>query len=452
LSRCDGATAKATPASDDEQALAIEHCMTHRLTMIAGGPGTGKTTTVTRLLARWLAEGHTANEIALMAPTGKAANRLNQSLASAIDRLDLDPAIRQSLQTLQASTIHRGLKYTAAPPERGGPFRHTRSNPLHAGLIVVDEASMIDMELMSYLFAAIGPRAHVVLLGDPDQLVSVEAGCVFGDLVADDSLAAGSVAKLTVSHRFGSGSDLGQLARAIRDGDAGAAIELLRNGEGNIQWFAEDDPAATAVRVVELAAELYSPYLKTLAESPDDAALALGEFNRFRVLCATHHSWRGDHRMNRAIADRLTTMGLLPPDGVGRPVMVQTNAYRQGLYNGDTGIIVRDSAGELQAIMEGRDACGGPRIVPAGLLPPAGDAWAETIHKSQGSEFHQVMVLLPEACSGLVSRELLYTAVTRACDEGTQPGRLVLVGSEAVVRHAIDTRVQRHSNLRRWTK
>ena len=228
----------------------------------------------------------------------------------------------------------------------------------------------------------------------------------------------------------------------------------MRNDEGGIEWLTGDDSEATRARVVEVAGELYAPYLQALAENPDDPARALREFNRFRVLCATHHSWRGDRRMNRAIADRLTSMGLLPSGvgRVGRPVMVQTNAYRQELYNGDTGIIVRDSEGGLQAIMEGCDADGGPRMVPAGLLPPAADAWAETIHKSQGSEFHQVMVLLPEACSALVSRELLYTAVTRACDEGEQPGRLVLVGSEAVVRHAIDTRVQRHSNLRRWTK
>ena len=398
-------------------------------------PGTGKTTTVAGLLAL-LAEqaelaGSTRPRIALAAPTGKASARLQQAVQSEIDHLGAEDQTR--LSGLRAVTLHRLL---GARPDTSARFRHHRANRLPYDVIVVDETSMVPLTMMARLLESVRPATRLILVGDPDQLASVEAGAVLADLV--DGLGSRQdlrVAALHTSHRFG--ENIGWLAGAIRRGDGDEVLELLRSGGANIEYVEEDDPT-------HRLREVLVPHALTVREAAagGDAGAALAALDSHRLLCAHRGGPHGVRHWNRQIERWLTeeTGEALWTDWyVGRPVLVTANDYGLRLYNGDTGVAVLD--GEVLRAVIGSAA--GVLDFATSRLAEVETMHAMTIHKSQGSQADEVTVLLPTEDSRLLTRELFYTAVTRA------KARVRVVGTEAGVRAALERRVVRATGLRR---
>lgn len=415
------------PAGFDEQRAAAEIALKQAVTVLTGGPGTGKTTTVARLLAL-LAEQAGRLRIALAAPTGKAAARLQEAVQHEVRALD--PADRARLGDLQATTLHRLL---GSRPDTSSRFRHNRGNRLPHDVIVVDETSMVSLTMMARLLEAVRPDSRLILVGDADQLASVEAGAVLADLV--DGISARTdmeVATLTTSHRFG--ETIGLLADAIRVGDADRALELLRAGGEHIE-FVED--ASDALRSVLL------PHALRLREVAlyGDASVALATLDEHRLLCAHREGPYGVRHWNRQVERWLSEETGQPPWSEwypGRPLLVTANDYGLRVYNGDTGVVVNGVDG-LRAVIA---AASGPLDFAVNRLSDVETMHAMTIHKSQGSQADEVTVLLPGEDSRLLTRELFYTAVTRA------KGNVRLVGSEASVRAAIERRAVRASGLR----
>ncbi len=483
----------------DWQKLACAMALRGRLSVITGGPGTGKTYTAARLLALLFAVDPQPEQlrVALAAPTGKAAARLKQSIDAALAELharvgaELDlPALTQRMGA--ARTLHALLG--ARPDTR--QFRYHAGHPLDVDVLIVDEASMVHLEMMAALLAALPPSARVVFLGDKDQLASVEAGAVLGDLCRDaqagryseDSAryalaAAGQalpaayrdatgtpppLAQHTVmlreSRRFG--GPIGQLALAVNAGDAGAAQQCLaHDASGALRHLEGVAPAA----VWQLAAQgrsgaaSYRAYLEQLAQRPagaDAAAHAawvktvLAAFERFRLLCAVREGEWGAAGLNRAVEAALQATGLLAPRGewyAGRPVMVTRNDPALGVFNGDIGIALPAAARPEH----GSGATPGLRVyfadgpqlrsVGVGRLAHVETAFAMTVHKSQGSEFEHTVLVLPPHAGAVLSRELVYTGITRARQAFTlvsaQPGLLAT---------AVQQRTQRASGLQDW--
>ncbi len=476
------------------QQLAAALALRQRLLVVSGGPGPGKTTTVVQLLALLLA-GQPGCRIALAAPTGKAAARMAEALQERA--AGLPEALRQGLPT-QASTVHRLLGATGTP----GVFRHHAGQPLAIDALVVDEASMLDLALARRLLDAVPAHARIVLLGDKDQLAAVESGAVFSDLSANPALSRAarvdlaalcalplaaivppavptgpaaregaemaadetaeqaalaaaetpaalpdSVVWLTQNHRFAADSAIGRLAQAVQAGQTAVALALLQHSAGSALRWSAPGPASLA-----LAESGYAGYLDSLLQHPDDPAAAHAAFSRFRLLCALREGPNGvdacNHRLARHARDRLA--GLQPAGGdplsasfVGRPVMVLRNDATLGLFNGDIGITLRagDSGGLLVWFADGQSGSGF-RAIAAARLPAHETAFATSVHKSQGSEFDTVMVLLPPQPSRVLTRELLYTAVTRAKTS------VWLAASPERVADAVATPTQRHSGLR----
>ena len=411
------------PKGFEEQRSAAEVALSQGLTVLTGGPGTGKTTTVARLLAL-LVEGSRLR-IALAAPTGKAAARLQEAVQLEIEKLD--PADREALAGLQATTLHRLL---GTRPDTSARFRHNRGNRLPHDVIVVDEASMASLPMVARLLEAVRPDARLILVGDPDQLPSVEAGAVLADLV--DGLGEKRIATLKTSHRFG--ESIGELASAIRSGGADSAIEVLRTGGEDIEWIETDQPAQHLRKVL-------LPHALRLREAAilGNAEEALRTLANHRLLCAHRRGPFGVRYWNRQVEQWLveaTGEPIWSAWYVGRPVLVTANDYGLGLYNGDTGVaVVRDGA--LRAVIAGS----GRQDFATSRLSDVDTMHAMTIHKSQGSQAEEVTVLLPPDDSRLLSRELLYTAVTRA------KSHIRLIGPETSVRAAIARRVVRASGL-----
>jgi len=478
-------------ASPDWQRIACALAARGRFGVITGGPGTGKTTTVVRLLGLLqtlhLREHARPLRIRLAAPTGKAAARLNASIAAQRAQLDVDDSVRAAIPA-QVETLHRLLG--ARPDTRR--FRHDRANPLHLDVLVIDEASMIDLEMMSAVLAALPASARLVLLGDKDQLSSVEAGAVLGDLcrrapaghydqatvqwlrtttgqdIADWASSDAQpldqhVAMLRHSHRFGAGSGIGRLAEAVNQGDADAVHARLAEATADLSW----QPSATPARLVELAVEGhgenahgYRHYLQQLQHTrpaPDAGSDAhdawahdvLQAFNRFQLLCAVRQGPFGVHELNRLIAAALQARGLVDASHdwyEGRPVMVTRNDYALGLANGDVGICLRlpDAHGtpRLSVVFPDDTTTGtrSRRILPS-RLGDVDTVYAMTVHKSQGSEFDHTLLALPTDPSPLLTRELLYTGITRARRHFT------LAASQDIVTLATQTRTRRHSGL-----
>ncbi len=435
----------------DRQALAAAAALRQRALFVAGGPGTGKTYTAARLLALVKADRPEAR-IALAAPTGKAKARLQESVAERVADLpdDLGAPV-----PVEAVTLHKLL---GAHPERAG-FRHGARNPLPHDLVLVDEGSMVDLRLFDALLAALRPDAALVVLGDPDQLPPVGVGTTFADLVAEGrgpaapGLAAfctdlglpgvpasdgagdlsASVVELTESRRFTADSDVGTFAVAVRDGEVEAALGALRGRDALA--LVEDAPASAA-----LAWALPFARRTVGASTPDDA---LDVLTQFRLLCAVRRGPRGVEGLNRSVEQAMRDEGLVrwspygPRFYPGRPVLVTVNDPDTGLANGDIGVCW--GRGDDRAVVfAGRDP------VSFSRLPAHEPAWALTVHKSQGSEFDAVGVVLPEPGTrgaGLVTRELLYTAATRA-------KRSVTVFGEATeVASAVATSQRRTSGL-----
>ena len=411
------------PKGFEEQRSAAEIALSQGLTVLTGGPGTGKTTTVARLLAL-LAEGSRLR-IALAAPTGKAAARLQEAVQLEVERLE--PADRKALAGLQATTLHRLL---GSRPDTSARFRHNRGNRLPHDVIVLDEASMASLTMVARLLEAVRPDARLILVGDPDQLPSVEAGAVLADLV--DGLGETKIAALKTSHRFG--ESIGELASAIRIGGADSVIEVLRTGGEHIEWIETDQPAHHLRKVL-------LPHTLRLREAAilGNAEEALRTLADHRLLCAHRRGPFGVRYWNRQVEQWLveeTGEPIWSAWYVGRPVLVTANDYGLQLYNGDTGVtVVR--GGALRVVIAGS----GRQDFATSRLSDVDTMHAMTIHKSQGSQAEEVTVLLPPDDSRLLSRELLYTGVTRA------KSHVRLIGSETSVRAAIARRVVRASGL-----
>jgi exodeoxyribonuclease V alpha subunit len=445
----------------DRQKLAAAVAVLRRFCVISGGPGTGKTSTVVRILAALRSQaGEQPLRVALSAPTGKAAARLQESIRDQKARLALPPELLDALPDA-ASTLHRLL---GARPD-SVYFRHNRDYPLPLDVLVVDEASMIDLALMAKLVDALPEQARLILLGDKDQLASVEAGAVFGDLCAGsgyspyfyDQLHAASgvelesgdlfvpalsdcVALLTRSHRFGADSGIGELARLVNGGRAKAAVRLLaRGGRSDIDW--EHGRSRARTDLVQRMEEGYQAFFAAVDGCAEPQAV-LRAFGGFRVLAAHRTGDGGAEGINRRFEERLYAKRRLRPGTrwyAGRPVIITRNDYDLRLFNGDIGVALGAGA-DLRVYFE--DADGRLRGFAPGRLPEHETVYAMTVHKSQGSEFDEIVLVLPDGDSPVVDRPLVYTAITRA------KRRAEIRGSQAVLERAIERLPKQSSGLR----
>ncbi|MCM2296065.1 exodeoxyribonuclease V subunit alpha [Rhodoferax sp.] len=453
----------------DWQKVACALAARKRFTLITGGPGTGKTTTVVRLLALLQSDPerqHTPLRIALAAPTGKAAARLGESIASAL--LKLPEHLQQHIPT-QAVTLHKLLQVRSKLAQDAVP-------ELAVDLVVVDEASMIDLDMMARLLAAVPLGASLILLGDKDQLASVEAGAVMGQLCAgadlgrytpdtlawlaqttgadlsawagDGSALAQQTVMLRLSHRFAGDSGIGQWARAVNAGDVAGVEKLWRQAPG---WQATTAISVDRLqpgqpqdaRLTVLVKHGWTTWLqalqplKTTACSDAQALAALQAFTKFQVLCTVRDGPWGVNSLNQRMASSLG----LPGEGwyAGRPVMVTRNDYNLKLMNGDIGLCLHHARGLRVAFPDGQ---GGVRWVLPARLDAVETVFAMTVHKSQGSEFDHVALVLPDRPVAVLTRELLYTGMTRA------RARLTLVVPQAgVLLHAVAVKVLRSGGL-----
>jgi len=456
----------ATPADPDLQRVAAQRAVERALCVVSGGPGTGKTTTVVKILAliieQAIAAGRPLPRVHLMAPTGKAAARLTEAIRHAKAGLACAPSVRDAIGE-DASTIHRALGSLGGQTQR---FRHGRERPLATDVVVVDEASMVDLALMARLLDAIPERARVILLGDKNQLSSVEAGAVLGDIcdagiaVADvprveaptktervatpqthRSPIADCIVHLTHSHRYAPASGIRRLADAIQEADAERALALLLDATlPDVVLLPSAERGELSERLIADAVAGFEPFLD--AHEPEPKLVAL---TKFRVLCAHRHGQFGQVAVNDAIETALRASGSISTQRgryAGRPVLITQNDPRTRLWNGDVGVLLRDPAGQdrLRACFLGTN--GLVRELSAARLPPHESVYAMSVHKSQGSEFDDVAVVLPADPSPVLSRELLYTAVTRARK------RVVIYADPAIVAHAIRASVERASGLR----
>lgn len=462
-------------AASDYQRLAAASAVLRRLTVVGGGPGTGKTTTVAKIIALLEEQASRAGAppplVALAAPTAKAAARLSEAVHEQAAKLDdIDEAIRDRLAATDAVTLHRLLGWRPGSRTR---FRHDRHNHLPHDVVIVDETSMVSLSLMARLVESVRADARLILVGDPEQLVSVEAGAVLGDVVgpAAGTLLMRAPARTLLAEATGAevpaadppaGSGIGDgivilrqvyrfnreiaaLAEAIRQGDADAAMDVLRAGAGNVTWLPVDVgepsalPALEPVRRLALAAGRRVTEAARAGHGLD----ALAALATFRLLCAHRRgpygvaSWteRVEHWLSAGVPDFAAGGAWY----VGQPLLVTENDYGLQLYNGDSGVVVGEPGGRVTAVFEraGKEV----RISPT-RLSSVDTVYAMTVHKSQGSQFDKVAVLLPDPSSRILTRELLYTAVTRARE------RLLLAGTEASVRAAVDRPVARASGLR----
>jgi len=422
----------------DKQREAAIRAVTQRFCIISGGPGTGKTATVVRILALLLSQ-QPKLQIALAAPTGKAAARLEEAISAAIPRLQCDIELKQRIPS-HASTLHRLLGSRNGSPY----FIHSASNPLLHDVVVIDEASMVDLAMMTKLTQALKPSARLILLGDRDQLASVEAGTVLGDLCqiaeAGNQALANSLVLLEKSYRFDANSGIGQVAQAMRRGEAEAALQVLKQADSPaVSW--QEVTAETLNGAVALS--LLHGYKSYLSAREPLQALTL--FNQFRVLCATRHGSFGVSSINRLVEQVLSAHAGLKPQFRwyhGRPIMITRNDYHLRLFNGDIGLILwTKGLNEPQAFFPDPNSPDGVRMVWPNRLPEHETVYAMTIHKSQGSEFDNVMLVLPDQHSALLTRELLYTGITRARNQ------LQVFGNSGVVKEAIGRRIQRSSGL-----
>ncbi len=452
----------------DWQKVAAAVAVTRRISVISGGPGTGKTTTVAKLLAALVQlQSGRRLRIQLAAPTGKAAARLTESLGQASRQITLTEDQRAQFPD-EASTLHRLL---GAQPN-SQRMRYHQGNPLHLDVLVVDEASMVDLPMMARLIAALPEQARVIFLGDRDQLASVEAGAVLGDICrfAEQGYSAARAAQLRrltgcklegvnlahpasvrdalcllrKSYRFDAHSGIGILAAAVNAGDSQSARRILSRDLADVGSFPLNE-TDDFTSLLEACVAGYRPYLQAVI-AHDDPAVILKAFANFQVLCALREGPFGLSGLNERIEQMLQRQGLIRrPTALGgrwytgRPVMISRNDSALGLFNGDIGIALRNELGELRVYFQLPD--GHIKSVQPSRLPVHDTAYAMTVHKSQGSEFEHTLLVLPNHFLPVLTRELVYTAMTRAKQ------RLSLYASEKVLGMAIRTPTQRRSGL-----
>ena len=451
----------------DWQKVSAYVSVTKRFCVISGGPGTGKSTLIAKILALILEQaGDRKMRIALAAPTGKAAARLQEAVQKGKEMLPAEDDFKEAIIT-EASTIHRLLGTVAGSPY----FRHNAENPLPFEVVVIDEASMVDLALLCKLVQAVPADARLILLGDRDQLASVEAGAVLGDICntghvhgfsgefckkfeeitgdrIDTMPESGNepeirdcVVQLEKSYRFGKDSGIGALSRAVNRGDGDIAMSLLRNGEhDDIKWKVLPPPDVLERALRERVIECYKPYLK--AEDPLEIYHL---FERFRIMCALRKGPFGVSAINLLVERVLKKEKLINPDMPlyrGRPVLITRNDYNLELFNGDIGIILPDpeSNNELRAFFMSSNRTL-RKFLPA-RLPEHETVYAMTVHKSQGSEFDSVLLILPERHSPVLTRELIYTGITRARQD------VEVWGTDSVLVKGIGLRTLRASGLR----
>jgi exodeoxyribonuclease V alpha subunit len=421
------------PEGYDEQRTAALAAARQWTTVLTGGPGTGKTTTVAGLLALLTEQSASPLRIALTAPTGKASARLQQAVEEAQAEDRFSDADRARLTGLTASTLHRLLGWTPGSRNR---FRHHRRNKLPHDVVVVDETSMVSLTMMARLLEAVRPDARLVLVGDADQLASVEAGAVLADLVQGLARRApAAVTGLRTTHRFG--ESIGALAESLREGDADRVLALLTEGDDRVGLH---DPVEHAEA---LRARLLDHALAVRAAAlAGDADAALAAMDTHRLLCAHRDGPYGVAHWNR-LTERLLSDSVVGDQTVwqewyaGRPILVTANDYGLGLFNGDMGVVVREGD-RLRGVIAG---VGSHLRLATARLGAVETLHAMTIHKSQGSQVGEVTLLLPPEDSPLLTRELFYTAVTRAKE------RVHVVGTPEAVVAAVERRAQRATGL-----
>jgi exodeoxyribonuclease V alpha subunit len=416
-----------------------------RLKVLLGGPGSGKTTEVARqLVARFAGSSAQDVSVAMAAPTGKAADRMRQAIEARLLSEKASPEVIARVQESPSITIHRLLGYS--PVRRSGRFQYDRENPLPYDLVIIDEASMLSLSMMHRLIEALRPTAELFLVGDPEQLASVDAGTVLADISiaakAEGTNLHRCTKRLTTQFRYAIGSPIEQVVKAVQSGDADRLIEVLqpkRNSGGVVSWIdpsskEEADLAAFeslglavrrhALEVVDLAgASRYSEVLEKLGE--------------LQLLCASRSGQLGIAGWNRTVNQWIGTSSR-KQWFIGRPILITKNDHSNHLYNGDVGVVCSDKDGGLRVVFDGID---GPREFPTVRLPEVETVHALTIHKSQGSEYKHAVVVLPTGRSRLLTRELLYTGVSRAREQ------LTIVASESALRTAVNTVVIRASGL-----
>ncbi len=436
------------PSSDtepDDQREAAARALSRPLSVISGGPGTGKTSTVVKILGLYFDDakrrGAPPPKVRLLAPTGKAAARMVEAIFSALSRMEDAELLRSNIH--EASTIHRAL---GVDFENKNRFRRGPDHPLRADVVIVDEASMVDLSLMRHLVEALAPDARLILLGDRHQLASVEAGSVLSELcstvIEGRSDALGS--ELRKSYRFSKDSGIFALATALRSGDAESSLNVLKEGRSDLSFYSEKLELEDSKELRSLVVERYGRALRR--DSPREV---LEEMARFRILCAHRRGPHGVETVSELVRRWLVEAGLVPGAveasrwGTqlyrGRLILVTENDYEMNLFNGDIGLIWPDEAGQLLVYFPS-DGDSLRTLSPA-QLPSHETAFALTIHKSQGSEHDEVAVVLPPETSPLLTRQLVYTAVTRA-KKGVH-----LFGSEAAVRASAERSVTRYSGL-----
>ena len=470
------------------QQVAVAVASYNQFSVISGGPGTGKTTTVTKLLALLVQQNSLNSEatplkIELVAPTGKAAARLTESINGAVAKLAVSDDIKALIPT-SASTIHRLL---GVIPKRSD-YKHNKDNPLHLDVLIVDEASMIDISLMAKLLSAIAPRSKVILLGDKDQLASVEAGAVFADIcqglsggpnfdvvmsewlqsqtgfkinelvagaheVSQPSIIANGLSLLQKSYRFGQHSGIGALAKAVNDGDVKALKEVWQQGYQDINLHTLNDSAQA--HIVQMSINGYQDYLKASQQvkTEQDVEAVIKLFSQFQLLTPLRSGKYGIGTLNEKIEQQLNRFNFITlnqgPWYVGRPIMISSNDHAQQLFNGDIGILLPDinandesdinSASNARVYFKMAD--GSLKSFLPSRLPAHDTVYAMTIHKSQGSEFDDILMVLPATWSSLLTKELIYTGITRAKKS------VDLFSPVAVLQKATLSQTQRDSGL-----
>ncbi|MGB7963896.1 MAG: exodeoxyribonuclease V subunit alpha [Propionicimonas sp.] len=432
------------PGSDPDQELAAVVCAASSVTVIAGGPGTGKTTTLAKVLGMLVRTAPAFPTIALAAPTGKAAVRMEEALADALAGLPADLA--HPLTGLRAATIHRLL---GPQPGTMTRFRHDEANPLPHDVVVIDEASMVSVALMARLLCALRPQARLILMGDPDQLAPVEAGAVLADIVQATAPVTATLATtltyaglpasgpvVRLRHNYRSTPIIGQLAAAVLAGDEEAAVSIATSGAEGVSFAAQAADTPLAERVVAAGSAMIA------AAEHGRVHEALKALDKHRLLCAHRRGPFGVTQWSLQVEEWLVAaVDGFDPTRIwypGRPVLVTQNAADLGLFNGDIGVVVRHGE-ELRAhFSRGKQI----HTVSPFLLDQVQTIHAMTVHKAQGSQFDQVAVVLPPPESPLLTQELLYTAITRA------QRAVTLIGSEESLRQAVRHRARRASGLR----